>query len=90
VLSGLAAPVSAVKYEAEDANLLGSALIYASPTASEGEFVGHFNDFFSGVWFNNMPATTTFTLQYASVFSGTMSIYVNFLISVGFFFNKNV
>jgi len=81
VTSGVA---SAIRYEAEDAELIGVAYSVDDSAASNGKVVCCLewpNVISSGVRFNNMPATNSFLLQYSTGGASTgkynVSLYIN-------------
>ncbi len=80
VTSGVA---SATIYEAENGQRIGQAKVYNDPVASNGagvDSLGHYGwaEPTSGVTFNNMPATNSFTIGYSSNLQNSrVSLLVN-------------
>jgi endoglucanase len=69
--------ISPAPIEAETATLLGRAAIYDDVAASGGQAVQYLEVVGDGIQFDNVPAATSLTVRYASVNSGTYSMYVN-------------
>ncbi|WP_372661917.1 glycoside hydrolase family 9 protein [Cohnella sp.] len=69
--------VSPAPIEAETATRLGFASVYNDSSASGGQAVEYLHVSGNGIQFNNVPAATSLTVSYASINSGTYSMYVN-------------
>ncbi|MBD0384040.1 glycoside hydrolase family 9 protein [Paenibacillus sedimenti] len=69
--------VSPAPIEAETATLLGRAAIYNDAAASGGKAVQFLEVTGDGIQFSNVPAAASLTVHYASINSGTYSMYVN-------------
>ena len=63
--------------EAESAILSGSAQVYDDFAASGGSAVGFISSVGASVRFENVPESTRFSVDYASIMSGGISVYVN-------------
>jgi endoglucanase Acf2 len=72
----VAAPTS-IKMEAEAGTIKGTASVYSDAAASGGQGIAYISSVGAGFTLNNVPASTSFELRYASALSGTISYYVN-------------
>jgi serine/threonine protein kinase len=70
-------PTGGIQLEAEAATKIQSVNVMDDSAASGGKVVGNLYIEGNGIAFDNVPAATSLTLKYASVESGTFSLYVN-------------
>ena len=70
-------PGSDVRIEAESGNLLGSASLYDDASASGGQGVAFISTQNAGFSLTNVPASSSFSIWYASQNSGKISIRIN-------------
>jgi Glycosyl hydrolase family 26 len=65
------------KIEAESGTKYNGAGNYPDAAASGGQIVAYLGEVGSAVEFNNVPAGNTLTLKYATINTGTLSLYIN-------------
>ena len=70
-------PGSEVNIEAESGRLLGSASLYEDASASGGQGVAFISTLNAGFSVSNVPASSSFSIWYASENSGKISIRIN-------------
>ena len=70
-------PGTDIRLEAENGNLLGSATLYSDASASNGQGVAFISSQNAGFSLSNVPASNAFSIWYASVNSGKISIRIN-------------
>jgi endoglucanase Acf2 len=72
----VAVPTS-IKMEAEAGTIKGTASVYSDAAASGGQGMAYISTNGAGFTLNNVPASTSFELRYASTLSGNIAYYVN-------------
>jgi Carbohydrate binding domain len=68
---------TSVKLEAESASVFGNTHTYTDSVASNSTALGWIDGIGNGFQFNNVPAASSFTVRYSSMYTGSSSYYVN-------------
>jgi hypothetical protein len=68
---------SDAKREAESATVLGNTHTYSDSVASNTTALGWIDGIGNGFIFNSVPASSSFTLRYSSIFTGSSTYYIN-------------
>jgi hypothetical protein len=68
---------TSTKVEAESATVLGNTHIYDDSIASNTKALGWIDGIGNGFILNDIQASSSFTIRYSSIYSGTVAYYVN-------------